>query len=119
MGIFEVDHNHFSGSHFIGLPMQTLHAHRRRVPTQDILRSVHVGVVAVPASDTFEGRLALATPRVNGTTSRTGLRRKGGVDFDNPAAALLHLVSEDPFKSAPTLVQDGAVETGFLPHHAP
>src|ERR671933_1849282 len=99
--------------------MQTLHAHRRRVPTQDGLRSVHVGMVAVPAGDAFEDRLALATPRVNGTAGRTGLRRKGWIDLHDPAATLLHFVGEDRFEAAPSLVQDRAVEAGFLPDPAP
>src|SRR5215207_7546600 len=109
-----------SGSHFTGLLMQTLHAQRRCVPPpHDVLCRVAVGVVAVPALNAREARLALTTSRVHGTAGRTGLRRVGRIDLDDPAATLLHFVGEDQLKRAPALRQDGAVETSLLPDQTP
>src|SRR5215207_3881911 len=98
--------------------MQTLDAQMRCVPPpQDILSCVTVGVVAMSASDALEGRLALATSGIHDTAGRADQRREGRVNLDDPPSALLHFVGQDQIESAPTLVEDSAVETGLLPNH--
>src|SRR5215210_768371 len=97
--------------------MHTLDAQMRCVPPpHDVHGRIAVGVVAVSASDALKVSLVLATSGVNGTTGRTGLRRKGGIGLHDPAAVFLHLVGEDQVEYAPTLVQDGAVEPSLLPN---
>ena len=54
--------------------MPFLHVHRRRVPTQDVFRSVVVCMFSVAAILTGKSRLALTRFSVHGSAFRTGLR---------------------------------------------
>ncbi|SKB96584.1 hypothetical protein SAMN05660750_03293 [Bosea thiooxidans] len=107
-----------SSSHFAGGLMPFLHAHRRRVPAQNIDRSVMVGMGAESAMLTDKGRLAFAALTLHGSAFRTCLRGEGGGDLQKASPAFVELVGEDGFETEPTLVKDGAVEPAFLPNHA-
>ncbi len=99
--------------------MPILHDHRRRVPPQDIDRSIVVCVGAATASATTERRLALAAFRVDGPARSTGLRRTVGGHLHQMSATLLELVIEECFKEMPALVQDRPVEASLGPHIGP
>lgn len=98
--------------------MPFLHAHRRRVPAQDIDRSVVVGMGAETAMLTDKGRLAFAALPVHGPAIRTGLRGIGGIDLAQVSAALFELVGKDGLEAEPTLVENAPVQSGLLPDHA-
>jgi len=104
-----------SGSRFIGEPTLVLHAHRRRVPAQDVDRSVVVGVGEETAMTTDEARLAFAAFSVDGSAARASLRRIGSVDLRQVATKLLQFVGQDGFEGRPSLIQDGSIEAGFRP----
>lgn len=95
--------------------MPFLHAHRRRVPAQNVDRSVHVGVRAVTTMLTNERRLALAARYVYGPAVRTGLRSVCRVDGDKMSAALIQLVFQDVREHRPSLLKNGPVEASLLP----
>lgn len=98
--------------------MPFLHAHRRRVPAQDVDRSVVVGVGAEATMATEKDRLAFAALPVHGSAFRTGLRGVGGIDVEKIPAAFFELVGEDGFEAEPTLIEDAPVQSGLLPDHA-
>ena len=58
--------------------MPILHDHRRRVPTQDHLCRIDVGVFKVAAAGTDKTRLVLATSTINCNTLRASLARVAG-----------------------------------------
>ncbi len=74
--------------------MAFLHEHRRRVPTQDHLCRIGVGVFKVAAACADKVRLVLATPTVNCTTRRTRLARVSGGNLPQFTAPLFQLVAE-------------------------
>lgn len=94
--------------------MSFLHVHKRRVPTQDIYRSVVIGMSTETAMQTMESRLVLATLLVNGSAFRTGLRGISGVNGDKFAAAHFQFVSKDGGEGAPALIQDAPVQSRLL-----
>lgn len=96
--------------------MPFLDAHRRRVPAQYFDSCVRVGMGFVAAMDTGKARLAFAASPVNTAAHRTGLRRIGGRDFTQSPAAFFQLVGEDRLKRPPALIEDRAIQPGFLPH---
>ena len=98
--------------------MPFLHAHRRRVPAQDIDRSVMVGMGAETAMPTDEARLAFAALSVYGSAFRTGLRGMGRSDLAKVSAPLFEFVGKDGLEGEPTLIEDRAVQPGLLPDHA-
>src|SRR5215204_2636202 len=99
--------------------MQALHVQQSSVPAPYNKRRIPVGMVGVTTGDATKSRLAFARACVNDTTCSTRLGTIGRVHFDHPTAALLHLVGEDQVERAPTLIQNGTVEPGLLPDHAP
>jgi len=98
--------------------MPFLHAHRRRVPAQDVDRSIVVGVGAKAAMATVERSLAFAAFSVYGSTCRTGLRGVGGINGYERPAALFELVSKDSGKTEPALIENTAIQPSFLADHA-
>lgn len=64
--------------------MPFLHAHRRRVPPQNVDRSIVVGIGTEAAVATGKDRLAFAALAVNGSAFRTGLRGVGRIDGYKP-----------------------------------
>jgi len=74
--------------------MPFLHAHRRRVPRQDVDRSVVVGMVAEAAVATGKDRLAFTAFPVHGSAGRTGLRGVGWINGDERPAAFFELVGQ-------------------------
>ena len=99
--------------------MQVLHAHQRRAPAQNVLGSVHVGMLAVTTGNALEDRLALAAFGVNGPARRARLRGIGRVDGHQRAATFLHLVAEHDGEAAPALRENASVEAGFGPDVPP
>jgi putative transposase len=99
--------------------MQALHVQQSSVPAPYNKRRIPVGMVGVTTGDATKSRLAFARACVNDTTCSTRLGTIGRVHFDHLTAALLHLVGEDQVERAPTLIQNGTVEPGLLPDHAP
>ena len=98
--------------------MPFLHAHRRRVPTQDVDRSVVIGMGAEAAMPADKGRLAFAASAVHGSAFRTGLRGIGGIDLQKVSPALFELVGKDGLEAEPALIENAPVEPRLLPHHA-
>lgn len=74
--------------------MAFLHEHRRRVPTQDHLCRIGVGVFKVAAACADKARLVLATSAVNCTTRRASLARVAGGNFHKLSAPFFQLVAE-------------------------
>ena len=99
--------------------MRTLHERQRRVPTQDVDRSVLIGMSAVSTRDALKGRLALAASGVNGTAGRTRLRGESGINTDEHPTALFKLVGQHGLKGVPALGEDRAVEPRLLPYVPP
>lgn len=95
--------------------MSFLHVHKRRVPTQDVYRSVVVGMSAETAILTVENRLALAALPVHGTAFRAGLRRVCRVDGNEHSAPFFQLVAKHGGKGAPSLIEDSPIQAGLLP----
>lgn len=102
-----------SSSHFIGELMPFLHAHRRRVPAQNVDRSIVVGMGTESAGDADEACLALAASTVYGSAARTRLRSVSGINFDERPAALFEFVGQEALESIPTLGQDRVIEGGL------
>jgi hypothetical protein len=98
--------------------MPLFHAHRRRVPTQDVDRSIVVGMGAKAAAATGKDRLAFAALPVHGCALRTGLRAIGWIDGDEIAAAFFQLVGEQGSERRPALAQYRPLQAGFLAHPA-
>lgn len=98
--------------------MPFLHAHRRRVPAQDVDRSVVVGMGAEAAMATDEARLVFAAFSVYASAFRTGLRGVSGIDLAKVSPAFFELVGEDGLEAEPALIEDRTVEPGLLPDHA-
>ena len=110
---------HSHGSRFNSPLMGYLHALIRGAsPPKYVLRSVDVGVVSVTTGDAIEGRLVLAASGVHDTTRGTRLRRKLCRDSHNSTASFLHLVGQDRRELVPASVEDGTVQSGFLPNIA-
>lgn len=61
--------------------MPFLHVHRRRVPTQNVYRSIVVCIYVVAAVATAKGRLVLSTFTVNDPAFTTCLARVVGRHF--------------------------------------
>jgi hypothetical protein len=101
---------------FGGLPMRTLPAQPRRASAQDLLGSVHVGVVGVVTVDALEDRLALAASGIHHTAGRARLRGVGGGNGDQRPTAFGKLVVELLSESAPALRKDGPVQSRLLAH---
>lgn len=99
--------------------MSFLHAHRRRVPAQDVYRSICVGVCLETTMLTRKACLAFAALLVDGSTFRTGLRGIGGVDLEQITTAFFELVGKNSFKGEPALVENASVQSGFLFDVAP
>src|ERR1035437_6847563 len=78
---------------------------------RDVSGRVHVGVRPVPASHTYEGRLALATLRCDVPAGMTGLRRAGSFHFLDPAGSLLLQPARE---QTPPGFEDAPVEAGLL-----
>src|SRR5690606_33338507 len=95
--------------------MSFLHVHKRRVPTQDVYRSVVVGMRAEAAMLAKEDRLALTACPVHGSAGRAGLRGVSRIDGDERAAPFFQLVSKVGGEAAPALIENLPVEAGFLP----
>ncbi len=93
--------------------MPFLHAHRRRVPTQDVDCSIVIGVSCEATMATKEARLAFAALPVYGSTFRTGLRGIGRVYFRKRPAAFFEFIGEDRFERSPALIENASVQTGF------
>lgn len=98
--------------------MPFLHAHQRRVPTQDVYRSVVVCMSVEAAMLAGKDRLALAAFPVYGSALGTGLRRVCGIDFQERPASLGKLVNQQRFKRVPSLIKDGSVQPSFAFDHA-
>lgn len=98
--------------------MPFLHAHRRRVPTQYVDRSIMVGMGAEAAMATEKDRLAFAVLPVHGSAFRAGLRGVGGIDSHESPAPRFELVGKDGLEAEPALIENAAIEPGLLPHHA-
>lgn len=98
--------------------MPFLHAHTRRVPAQDVDRSVVVGMSAQAAMATVEVRLAFAAFTVHGSAGRTGLRGVGGIDLAKASSAFFELVGKDGLEAEPALIENAPVQPGLLAHHA-
>lgn len=94
--------------------MPFLHAHRRRVPTQDVDRRIVIGVRFVATFDAGEARLAFAALGIYAAAHRTGLRRVGRIDLYERPAALFELVCEDCLKRSPSLVENAPVQSALL-----
>ena len=82
---------------------------------ENIERTNEVGVLGVPALDAEEQRLRLAVVGVDVAARRTGLAGVRRRDRQQFTAVPPLLVLKLPAKLAPALIQDGAVETRFLP----
>src|ERR1035437_5035446 len=78
---------------------------------RDVSGRVHVGVRPVPASHTYEGRLALATLRCDVLAGVTGLRRVRSFHFFDPAGSLLLQPARE---QTPPGFKDAPVEPGLL-----
>ena len=98
--------------------MPFLHAHRRRVPAQDIDCSVVVGMGFVATMDAGKARLAFTALSVHGSASRTGLRGVSGIDLAKVSSALFEFVSKGGLEAEPALIENGAVQSSLLPDHA-
>ena len=94
-----------------------LDAHRRRVPAQNVERSICIGVDMEAAMPTDKDRLAFAALSVNGSAFRTGLRCVCGIDLAQVSAAFFELVGKDGLEAEPALIEDRAVQSGLLPDH--
>jgi len=94
-----------------------LHARKHRASAQNLNSCVRVGMDFVTAMLADEARLAFAASFVYAATGRTGLRRIGGIDLDQPSSAFFELVGKNGFEDSPSLIENGSVETGFLTHH--
>ena len=81
-------------SRFNGDPMAFLHEHRRRVPTQDHLCRIGVGVFKVVAACAEQARLVLTTLTVTCTTRRTSLARVLSGNLNQFTAPFFQLVAE-------------------------
>ena len=81
-------------------------AHRRRVPAQNIERSICIGVDMEAAMPTNKDRLAFAALSVNGSAFRTGLRCVCGIDLAQVSAAFFELVGKDGLEAEPALIED-------------
>jgi hypothetical protein len=81
------------------------------MPCRDVSGRVHVGVRPVPASHTYEGRLALATLRCDVLAGVTGLRRVRSFHFFDPAGSLLLQPARE---QTPPGFEDAPVEPGLL-----
>ena len=92
-------------------------AHRRRVPAQNVERSICIGVDMEAAMPTNKDRLAFAALSVNGSAFRTGLRCVCGIDLAQVSAAFFELVGKDGLEAEPALIEDRAVQCGLLPDH--
>ena len=79
-------------------------------PCRDVPGRVHVGVRPVPASHTYEGRLALATLRCDVLAGITGLRRVRSFHFFDPPGCLL---LQPGHEQTPTGLEDAPVESGL------
>lgn len=97
--------------------MPFLHAHRRRVPAQDVNRSVVVGMNTQAAMTTVEHRLAFTASTVYGSAVRANLRGICGIDLVKAAPTFIELVGKDGFEGEPALVEYAPVQSGLLPHH--
>lgn len=91
-------------------------AHQRGVSAQYVNRRVRVGVGGKSAMLAVERRLALAASFIDNSTTRTRLAGVRRIDLYECSSALLQLVSKQSLDCRPTLVEDGAVQTGFLSH---
>ncbi len=98
--------------------MPFLHAHRRRVPAQDVDRGIVVGVGSETAMLTDKACLAFAALPVHGSAFRTGLRGIGGIDLAKAPPAFFELVGKKGLEAKPPLIEDRAIQPGFLPDHA-
>jgi hypothetical protein len=78
---------------------------------RDVSGRVHVGVRPVPASHTYEGRLALATLRCDVLAGMAGLRRVRSFHFFDPAGSLL---LQSGHEQTPPGFEDAPVEAGLL-----
>src|ERR1035437_8551144 len=78
---------------------------------RDVSGRVHVGVCPVPARNTHEGRLALATLARNMLAGVTGLRRVRSFAFFDPPGSLLLQPGRE---QTPTGFEDAPVEPGLL-----
>src|ERR1035437_3687855 len=78
---------------------------------RDVSGRVHVGVRPVPASHTYEGRLALATLRSDVLAGMTGLRRVRSFHFLDPAGRFLVQSGDE---QTPPGFEDAPVEPGLL-----
>lgn len=96
--------------------MPFLHDHRRRVPTQDVDRSIVVGMGAEAAGPTVERRLAFAALPVHGSAGRTGLRRVARIDLAQMSAPFFELVGQHRLEAVPALVEDRPVQARLLAH---
>ena len=74
--------------------MLHLHVHRRRVPTQNVYRSVVICMSYVAAVLTGKSRLVLTRLPVYGSAFRTGLRCVVGGHFTQMPAPFIQLVAE-------------------------
>jgi hypothetical protein len=86
--------------------MPFLHEHRRRVPTQDVDRSIMVSIGAETAFATVERRLAFAALSVHGSAGRAGLRRVARIDLAKVSAPFFKLVGQHGLKPMPALIED-------------
>src|SRR6516225_8590033 len=68
------------------------------------------------AGGTDEMRLIAATGNVDHSASCACLAGVGGWHFDEPSAPLGQLVAQHDTEGAPSLIEDGPVEAGFLAH---
>ena len=94
--------------------MPFLHDHRRRVPTQDIDRSVVVGMGAKAAGATVERRLAFAALSVHGSAGRTGLRGVARINLAQVSAPFFKFVGQHSLEAIPALVKDRPVQARLL-----
>ncbi len=85
---------------FNGEPVPFLHDHRRRVPTQDVDRSIVVGMGVETARATVERRLAFAALPVYGSASRTGLRGVARINLAKVSAPFFQFVGQQGLRSS-------------------
>src|SRR3990167_3504032 len=81
---------------------------------QNIACSVHIGVGAVPASDTTEDRLALAVLLSRMPAGVAASRRERRIDLDQHHASQVTLVSESPAEKAPAAGKNLPVQSRLL-----
>lgn len=94
--------------------MTLLPEQQRRASAPYLKSRVRVGMVAVSAMDAGKDRLALSASCINDTAGRTGLRRIGGRNRNQPPASGLKFVVEHVREKRPALRENRPVQAALL-----